>query len=226
MAYDPRTVAFVAEIFHPPALHDARRLQSLHNELFPDPRLGYRNFALVPGGASLANPVAQPGAASTATFLADRIQVREEGTGATLEEFCARVAVIGRLAVERLGVPIFIAQQATIRSLVNPRRERDSRLFLARDVLRLPDAASGKFGRAASLVGLRFVFPGTAEDPGTYNLRVESYNGDPRSLFVEAVGAFPPVVAASAAERLATSVQATYRFLTERALAFVESYEG
>jgi hypothetical protein len=225
MEYEPRTIAFLTEIFHPPVAHDARRLQSVHAEVFSNSSAGYRNFNLVPGGACLANPLPQAGAVSAASFLADRVQIREEGTGVGVEEFAARLDALGRLSMERLGLQVFVAQQVTVRSLVNPRRERDSRLFLSRDVLRLPPAASEAFGRATRLVGLRFVLPGVPEDPGTYNLRIESYDADPRSLFLEVVGTFPPILPANGVETIVKNLRTTYRFLVERACVFVESFE-
>lgn len=237
MAYDPRTLAYLSEIIHGPLQHDAVRLQSVYNDLFQDARLGYRNFSLVQGGAMLSNPVAQPTQVSSATFLADRIQIREELTDVTLEDFRARVERLAQLSLAKLGIQVVTAQQVVVRSVIQPRHFQDSRKFLGSSMFSLPADRFQAIGRPAQLLGFRAVYPQTPEEPNVFSLRIESFNNDPRSVFVEVVGTFPPVVPGSplaraadgndrqAFETLGHNVTATYAFLERRALTFVEQFD-
>ena len=190
MSYDIRTIAFLAEILHPPLELQPKTVQGLHDELFDHPELAYRNFSLAPDGIHLSNPVDRPHAVSSASFLPDRIQFREELTGKTVEEFGARVqGIVGR-AAQRMGMPLATAQQYVVRSLLNPRHYPDSRDFLARAVCRMEEGILQGFGRPLGLFGLKVVFPQTPEQPNLFSLRIESFNQDPRSLFVENLGTF------------------------------------
>lgn len=225
MPYDPRTIAFFVEMLHPPVQHDARKLQALHGELFTDAKAFYRNFAIVEGGAVVSNPPSMPNSNSTATFLTDRVHVREEFTGATLEDACARVERIAGLAVEKLGIQLFTAQQCVVRSLVNPRHFKDSRDFLARALFRFTEEDLRIFDRPAQLLGMRFVFPRLDGKPEIYSLRLESYNGDPRSLYLENVGTFGPLLAAQGLGALPENLRSSYKFLTEEVLQFLTRFD-
>src|SRR5258705_11180658 len=78
MLYNPRTIALVCELYHPPMSPDPAPIQRVHNQMFQSGDPAYSCFAVTPMGAVLSNPVAQPGASSQAAFLADRFQFREE----------------------------------------------------------------------------------------------------------------------------------------------------
>lgn len=225
MAYDPRTIAFFVELLHPPIQHDARKLQALHGELFTDQKSFYRNFAIVEGGAVYSNPPSMPNANSTACFLPDRVQVREEFTGAALDDACARLERIAGLAVSHMGIQLFTAQQCVVRSLVNPKHFRDSREFLARALFRFTQDDLQTFARPAQLLGMRFVFPRVEDKPEIYSLRLESYNGDPRSLYLENVGTFGPLLAAQGLAALSENLRSSYRFLTEEVLEFLTRFD-
>ncbi len=225
MTYEPRTIAYVAELFHPPVQKDPKALQSLHSELFAGDLTGYQNFNLVPGGAQLANPVQQIGAHSTATFMPDRVQVREEFTGITLEDFSKRVEAVIAQTVEHLTIPMFTAHQCAVRTLINPRHFRDSREFIASGMFGFGEEVIGAFDRPAQLVGMRLVFPRSEEQSQVFALRVESYNNDPRSLYLENVGTYPPLALNQAEGVLEEHMQETYEFLTTHALPFVAGFD-
>jgi len=89
MPYGLRSIAFVAELIHAPVQHDPRTLQKLHGDLFASAEASYKDFRLVPGGAQLANAAGGlPGSpVSCVNLLPDRVQIREEQTGISREEF-------------------------------------------------------------------------------------------------------------------------------------------
>jgi hypothetical protein len=227
MLYDTRTIAFICEIFHPPQTSiEAARIQAIHNELFTNPRYGYRNFNFVPGGVVLSNPTTAQGANSSMAVLGDRLRVSEELTDASLDDFLARLDAIVKLAAARLEIPVFTACQVSVRSLVNSRTFRDSREFLARGMFRFSEQDLATFGRPSQMLGLRMLFPQSAGERAFYALRIESYNNDPRSLFLENVGTFPGVVPAAEGGSFVECVRATYGFLTERAVEFLARFDA
>lgn len=228
MSYGLRSIAFVAELIHPPVQHDPRLLQRLHGNFFGSTECSYRDFRLVAGGAQFSNSVGGlPGApVSCVNLLADRVQVREEQTGISREEFEVRVERLASAVLEQLPVAVLLAQQFAVRSVINPRGGDDGREFVLRTLFGFDEALMAGFAAPPTLAGLRLAFP-PAEGSGTiYNVRVESYAADNRSLFLETVGTFAQPVAADGVGNIVQRLQATYDFLQDRLLGFVEQFDA
>ena len=225
MPYEPRTIALLTELLHPPVAPDHGAVQRIHNQMFEAGQPAYASFQVTPLGAVLSNPVTQPGAASAVAFLKDRIQFREELSGTGPEEFANRVRVISGAGAEARRLQLFTGQVVTIRSLINPRSTDDARTFLRSRVFGFGDQLEA-FDRDAQLFGLRLAFGATKERPQAFGLRVESYAKDARSLFVEAQGNFGPTIAARGLEASGENILETYRFVTERACSFLARFDA
>ncbi len=76
------------------------------------------------------------------------------------------------------------------------------------------------------MYGLRLVFPPQPEEPNAFTLRVESFASDPRSIFLENQGSFGPIVPARGIEPLGANIRATYDFIIDRVLSFVERFDA
>ena len=109
MTYDPRTIAFAAEILYPPQQLRADLVQNVHNTLYQRPQLGYQNFQVAPDGIHLSNLAQVPGQVSSASFLFDRLVMREEMRGTTVEDFATRAVNVATLAFQTLNIPTPIA---------------------------------------------------------------------------------------------------------------------
>ena len=224
MHYTPRSIAFICELLHPPEAPSPDRVQRVHNKLFESGHPPYQSFTVTPTGAVLSNPVTQPGAVSSAAFLPDRFQFREELTGITLDEFIERMHLATQLVLEEHPVQLFTAQVVTVRTLINPRRFRDSRAFLKEGMLGF-GAELASFERDPQLYGIRLVFPPTPTEAHAFTLRIESFANDPRSLFIENTGSFGPTLLAQGLEATAERVRTTYDFLVERSLPFLAHFD-
>lgn len=224
MHYEPRTIAFLCELIHPPSPPDPSAIQKIHNGMFESPPPLYQSFAVTPQGATLSNPVSQPGAFSSVAFLQDRMQFREELSEMTIDSFGERVRQIAAAVGEQRQIPIFPAQVVTIRSLINPRNFRDSRVFM-RDAMLGFGGQYGEFEREPGLFGFRLVFPPSQENPNAYTLRVESYANDPRSLYIENQGSFGPTLPAQGLEAIESNVHATYDFIVQHASRFIGRFD-
>ena len=132
----------------------------------------------------------QPGQVSALTFLPDRMQVREELTGPHVDDFARRLQHVTQTAVERLGIPIIVAQQHVVRMLINPKRYADSREFLGSAMCRIPADDFAPFGRPIGLFGVKLIFPASEPGGDVHTLRIESFNQDPRCVFIEDVATF------------------------------------
>jgi hypothetical protein len=225
MVYQPRTIALLCELFHPALAPDPRPIQRFHNEMFEAGDPAYSSFAVTPAGPVLSNPVATPGASSQVAFLSDRIQFREEMGSMTSDGFASRILQVAQKAAPLRGVQVFTGQQVTLRSLINPKTFKDTRAFLKQGMFRF-DEQTEVLGREPQLYGLRLVFPPQGDDPNAFALRIESYNSDPRSLFVEIQGTFGPVLIGRGLEPLEERILATYQFLLGKALPFIARFDA
>lgn len=214
MSYDPRTIAFCAEILHPPLQLRADLVQSVHNTLYRQPVLSYQNFQVAPDGIHLSNPPMAPGQVSSVGFAWDRIVLREELRGTTVEDFATRVVNVVTTSYQTLGVTMSLAQQFVVRSLVQPRHFRDGREFLAQRLVAPGAEAWGRLDRRPLALGARLVFPPVDVGQETHQVRIETWPQDPRSVWLENTTSFPAPVPVADAPRLANHLYATYRFLT------------
>ena len=227
MDYPLRSIAFLAELIFPARQHKPEDLQRIHAAAFNDPSCQYQNFALVPGGATLSNPQAAPNRVSAASFLADRLQVREEMSGISREDFQQRVESLAGHALNELGVQQFVIGNYVVRSLVNPKNFADSREFMARSLLNMEAEDFSCLERSPQIVGVRMVFPeAPPEQPGMYNIRVESYAAEPRSLFIENVGVYRTAISADNLVEVVRSFESTYQYVNDNLVEFVAQFDG
>lgn len=225
MTYDPRTIAFAAEILYPPQQLRADLVQSVHNSLWRQPAIGYQNFQVGPDGIHLSNLPQAPGQVSLATFTWDRLILREELRGTGVDDFATRVVNVTTIAFQALGVATSLAQQFVVRSLIAPRQYRDGREFLSRRLVAPGTDAWQAFGRPLQSLGVRLVFPPAPGNTETFHVRVETWPQDQRSIWIENTGSFAGPIATTEAPQLANLLDSTYRFMTGPVCNFLASLD-
>ncbi|MFQ5507336.1 MAG: hypothetical protein ACE5F1_21430 [Planctomycetota bacterium] len=213
MSYDPRTIALLSEIIHPPIELNPTAIQTIHNQLFGHREFSYQNFAVAPDGISLSNATETPGSVSLINFMADRIQVREELTGAHIDDFCRRIEYLASISLAELSMPILATNF------------HDSREFLSGGVCGLHADAFEPFERPMGLFGMKMIFPVIDGEADFHTLRIESFNQDPRSVFIENVSTFTSAVMPDHLEEIGASMRRTYDFLRHKGLSFLATYD-
>ena len=225
MTYDPRSIAFLAEILFQPVALQADRVQQIHNTLFTRREIAYQNFQIAQDGIHLTNLPSSPGSVSAVTFLPDRLVLREELRATSVEDFATRVVNVASLAFQVLGIPVTVAQQFVVRSLVSPRHFDNSTMLLAQGMLQGGSDALAAFGRPVQAVGLRMTFPQAEAHGEVFNLRMETWTQDPRSLWIENTGSYAAPTTAENLPTLGNHIYSTYKFLTQKACAFLEQFD-
>ena len=224
MTYQPRTIAYLADVIHPPLAPDPRSVQRLHNEFFQENDPTYSSFHVSDAGPTLSNPASRPGAVSSVSFLQDRILFREEMGGLLTDQFAERVRkVCERMSAER-KIGVFLAQVVTLRSLVNAKNRRDTREFLSKDLLGISTGLDA-FTQPPATLGLRMAFPTASPGNPAMAVRVESYNADPRSLFLETQTTFGPLVVERGLEHIEQRIHESYAQLTGPVLDFISRFD-
>jgi len=221
MSYDPRSIAFLAELLYPPQQLRADLVQSVHNTLYKQPAIGYQNFQVAPDGIHLTNLPQAPGQVSSATFTWDRLILREELRGTTVDDFAARVVNVATIGFQTLGITATLAQQFIVRSLVAPRHFRDGRDFLSQRLIAPGTDAWQMFDRPLQSLGVRFVFPPQEQGREGYQVRIETWPQDQRSLWLENTGSFTSSISSNETPQLASLLDATYRYLSGPVCSFL-----
>ena len=72
---------------------------------------------------------------------------------------------------------------------------------------------------------MKMIFPGTDNEPNMHTLRLESFNQDSRSVFLENVATFTNAVMPDNLDELAENMQQTYNFVRKNALEFLSRYD-
>jgi len=225
MNYPLRSIAFITEMIHQPMAHKGEDLQKLHSMAFTDQNCKYQNFQMLPVGAQMSNPPRGVQSISACTFLNDRVQIREELTGISCEDFESRIKRVAQLAIDNLNIQSFMVQQYVIRTLINPRMFSDSKEFMSSALLGLESDNFSLLGRNREILGIRFALSPPEENEGVFNLRVESYSNDIRSLFIENIGSYRTLVKTSNIDDLLSNFSTTYSYIEDNVVPFLAQFD-
>ncbi|MGQ9589239.1 MAG: hypothetical protein ACUVYA_02975 [Planctomycetota bacterium] len=223
MLSEPRTIAILTELVHLPMAHAPERLREVYNEVCRT--CGYENFIRLQGGARIERAEPESGALSQLTFLGDRIQLAEEHTGTTAEQFGRKADAVLSTAMPALGIPFFLLQVCTVRAIASPNSFRNAAEYLARSLFRIQPEDLAKLERPSGVFGFRLVFPPTAQHPHNFSVRVECYARDSRSLFLENVGTFKAPIQPGNLAEVEKNLRATSDFLIEKIASFLSIYD-
>jgi hypothetical protein len=142
-----------------------------------------------------------------------------------IDDFGKKLDALLAISVERLGLPILVAQRHVVRSLITTRNYADSRDFLGSVVCKISHDSLSVFERPAGLFGLRMVFPQRNQEEPQHELRMESFNQDQRCVFIEDVATFAQGVLPADLSPVAQNMRQTYGFVREKALAFLAAHD-
>ncbi len=223
MLSEPRTISLLTELIHLPATHSPEKLREVYNHVCKS--CGYENFLRVPGGARIERKEPESEAFSQVTFLNDRIQLTEDHTGVSAEQFGKKVLDVIKTALPTLGIPIILVQQTTVRITAAPNSFRNAAEYLARSVFRVRPEDVELLGRPTTMFGFRMVFPPTQEQPQKYTVRVECYVRDGRSLYIENVGTFNAPIQQGNLDQVERNLHVTGEFLVDNVVKFLSAHD-
>ncbi|MFN0060314.1 MAG: hypothetical protein ACKVX7_17790 [Planctomycetota bacterium] len=219
-----RTLSRQYELFHLPAQYTPEQLREIYFQVSRS--CEYDNFLRLPGGARL-EVAAGEGVSneSSVTFTKDRIFFREESVGGSREHLLKRVTEVLTVAVEKVGLPFYIARNITLRAVCQTPRGMSSTAFMAEHLFKINAQHNTVFDRPAQLVGFRMQFP--CRDPlreATHQLRIETYMRDARSLYVEDIASYKVPVPARDLARVETEFRDAEVFLHDQVGKFLGQF--
>lgn len=223
MLSEPRTISLLTELIHLPINHIPEKLREVYNEVCRT--CGYENFLRIPGGARIERREPESESFSQVCFLGDRIQLTDDHMGTSAEQFGKKAVEVLSIALPRLGIPLILVQQTTVRVTTAPNSFRTAAEYLATSVFRVRSEDMQLLGRPTSMFGFRLIFPPTQEHPQKYNVRVECYVRDGRSLYLENVGTFNTPIQEQNLVQVERNLQVTSDFLVENVMKFLSAYD-
>lgn len=223
MLSEPRTISMITELVHLPITHAAEKLREVYNEVCRT--CGYENFLRVQGGARIERGETEGEGFSQLVLLRDRIQLTEDHTGISVDQFGPKAAAVVGTAMQTLGIPVILVQQTTVRVTAVPNSFRTAAEYLARSVFRIRPENLEPLARPTNVFGFRLVFPPTPEHPQNYNVRVECYVRDARALYIENVGTFKVPIQPSGLVQIEKNLQLTSEFVVENLVRFLSAYD-
>ncbi len=225
MQAEDRVIHFCVELIHPGQPFNRAALQKLYFEL-SQTGAGYDSIEV--SDTAQARFYSRRGRAqSVLLFLPDRALIIEEWADIPMSDFEDRVRVVMPKLGEARGIPGFMVHAATVRSTFALTGEQDCRRFLIERVCRQEPRRMAAFNRPIATAGLRYVFPETAESPGTLYVNIETFRHSNNEIFVEVKGLFgKQQVAPDAPETVIGNLRVVRSFITGNIYPYLEQYDG
>ena len=97
---------------------------------------------------------------------------------------------------------------------------------MARKVFSATEDKWSAFQRPMQTVGISFMFPQDGNNNEVFRVRVETWNQDPRSLWIENVGSFTQPVPTERIPDLSNLLHSTYGFVSGPVIDFLSQFDG
>lgn len=208
-------LAYITELLYPPMTLPLQLLKELYLKISGS--YDFTEFKILPEGRGAQ---LQDERKKGLSILPDKIVYKDERTEQTVEAFATEVGGIIHQLREQLRIPVFISQAVVIRLLSPLHGGENGSQFIGRRLLGFGSEQLAAFGRPASGVGVRLVFPATRERLSEFQVRVEPYFQDIKMLYLENTARFfhPP----QSSEQVEENLRAAYEFLRVETTEFLE----
>lgn len=223
MFSEPSTISLLCECVHLPAKYTIERVREVYNKICTT--CGYENFIRTSAGARIEQRGPGGRGFSRLTLTGDRLQFAEDHMGITAEQLGRKVRTVLEEAMPALGIPAILVQQVTVRTTCMPNASSSAAEFLSGSIFRVQREDLADFGRPAGLHGFRLVFPADKEHSGAFNVRVEAYLRDPRSIYIENVGTYKTPTQVNNLEGLANQIEEVSEFIATDVVPFLSKYD-
>lgn len=226
---ESQVIHFGAELIHPPHLHEEAQLHDFYYRLSKVKYCGcdFKQFRIIPSGAEMSTNIGR--LHSVCRVSEDRLHISEDWTTLSAEEFITRVREIVKTYMDTFNIRLFIVQTSAVRTLLTTTNFNDARVFLAEWVCKLKGAEEifpSFENRPVQMFGIRLMFPPVEEENRRFNIRIESFNQDPKRVFVECISDYEgPPISEEDLGLIGKNIERTLEFSTKNVLNFLSRYD-
>lgn len=124
------------------------------------------------------------------------------------------------------GNSLFLMHSVIIRKLVNIKGIEDCRDFLISKVLSMTEANFQTFKRPLHAIGTRLFFPPIKDDMSAYDVKVESWMDDYRTLYIECAGVYStPMDIKIQSTGIGSDITKTDEFINKNVMGFLSRFK-
>lgn len=207
-------LAFGLELFYPPLGVSDKAMREIYLELADRCRFTeFRQFGEGQGARF------GEGINRYLNIVPDRLVYRDEFTHSTFPGFLEDMTTLLPVVRTKLSMPVWLHCKVLVRLLLPYQGEETAVEFLVNRCLTPIVGNLPTFSRPTSGVGMRLVFPPTADKHSTFHLRIEPYYRDLKMFFLENRAQFyDPVVNTEQIRPLLTQA---YEFIKQEGGPFI-----
>ena len=130
-----------------------------------------------------------------------------------------------KVFAEVTGNSMFLMHSVIIRKLVNIKGVEDGRAFLIGKAFSIRDENLRPFGRPLHAFGARMFFPPVKEDPCAFDVKIESWMEDYRTLFLECAGVYSaPLDLKTSGTGMGNNITKTDEFINKNIMGFLSQF--
>ena len=156
----------------------------------------------------------------------DRLTITYEFCSQSMNYYQAMSDDFFKIFTDITGTSLFIMHNVIIRKLLNIKGIEDGRGFLISRVFSMKEENFKGFGRPLHAMGARMFFPPVKEDMTAYDVKIESWMEDYRTLFLECAGVYSnPVDIKANSAAIGNDITRTDEFINKNVMGFLSQFK-
>lgn len=155
----------------------------------------------------------------------DRISMTYDFCSQSMNYYQAMSDDFIKIFTEITGNSMFLMHSVIIRKLLNIKGIEDGRGFLIGKVFSMKEENFKSFGRPLHAMGVRMFFPPIKDDMNAYDVKIESWMEDYRTIFLECAGVYSvPVDIKTNSAGLGNDITKTDEFINNNVAGFLSQF--
>jgi hypothetical protein len=223
MDISTRLMSINMEFVFMPAQIEDRKLRGVFEAVSESHSI--TSFSTLPDGSIIMSTKEVKNNLARYRILKDRMLVSYEFCSNSINYYSALAADFLGAFTKATAVSLIIMHSITIRKLVNLRQFEDGREYLIRKVFSLEDSDMKSFARPLHVIGSRMFFPPVNQELSAYDVKIESWVEDTRSIFVECSGIYSaPVDIRENSQAISSDVDRVDAFISKNVMGFLTHF--
>jgi hypothetical protein len=185
------------------------------------------SFSTLPDGSTVMSTKEEKSNLSRYRILRDKVVITYEFCSNSINYYSALASDFLSVFAKTAGVSLILMHSIIIRKLVNLRQFEDGRDYLIKKALSLTDEDLKVFARPLHVIGTRMFFPAVDQGLSAYDIKVESWGEDTRSIFIECAGIYSaPADIGKDVSVISIDTDKTDDFISNNILGFLKQFGG
>ena len=223
MDISTRLMSVNMEFVFMPAHMDDKKLRGVFDSVSESHSI--TSFSTMPDGSVIMSTKEEKNNLARYRVFRDRLVISYEFCSNSINYYSALASDFLNTCAKALSIPLIIMHSISIRKLVNLRQFEDGRDYLLKKAFSMTDDDLKPFARPLHIIGSRMFFPPVNQELSAYDVKIESWGEDTRSIFIECAGIYSaPVDTARDIAALSADVDRTDLFISKNIMDFLTHF--